>query len=140
MKIRITNQAEFSRKLKKFQRLTEIAPALVAKRIAFEAFEGVVERTPVRTGWCRASWNIAEGVPDPSTPEKPPEGSRLSAPVPPSLDTVKTFPVFYVTNNLPYAPELEAGRSIQMDKGYMIQRTMAAIAADIDRIIREISV
>lgn len=140
MKIRITNQKEFSRKLREFQRKTELAPGLVAKQIAFEAFEGVVRRTPVDTGWCRANWNIAEGTPDTSVspPEAPPEGSKLPPPQAGNIDSTKDYPVYYVTNNLPYAPELEAGRSEQMMKGYMIQRTLAAIAARIRFLLRSI--
>ena len=140
MRIRITNQAEFSRKLKQFAERAGIAPGLVAQRVALEAFEGVVERTPVRTGWARASWNLAEGTIDPSVPPKPAEGAKLPPPVPVEPSTGKDFPVFYVTNNLDYIEFLEQGKSIQMDKGYMIQRTLAALAADIDTILREIDV
>ena len=138
MRIRITNEKQFVRKLREFAERTALAPGLIAKEVAFQAFAGVVERTPVDTGWARASWNIAEGNPDVSVPPKPGDDTVLPPPIPAAVDSSDPFPVYFVTNALDYIGELEKGRSKQIGKGYMSQRTLAAIEADIGVILRSL--
>ncbi len=140
MKIRFTNERSFSQALKKFAEQSQLAPGIIAKRVSFKAFKGVVDRTPVDTGWAQNSWNWAEGSPDLSIPPKPKKG-QLSPPaeLPAAALTgqFKEFPVFWVTNNLRYIGELEKGHSKQMDKGYMVQRTLVELEADIQDEIRK---
>jgi len=149
--IEFTNVKSFERSLNDFVEKTKAAPGEVATRIAFQAFgakiagpfglttfAGVVDRTPVDTGWARGSWNIAEGAPDLSIPPKPEKGTILAAPrASPPLNPPE-FPVWWVTNNLKYIGELEAGRSKQMDKGFMVQRTLVALEAEINQTLRNL--
>lgn len=143
MKIEFTNIKSFERSLNEFVKKTKAAPGLVATRVAHQAFgtnefDGVVNRTPVDTGWARGSWNIAEGAPDLSIPPKPAKGTILAAPrASPPLNPPE-FPVWWVTNNLKYIGELEAGRSKQMDKGFMVQRTLVALEAEINQTLRNL--
>lgn len=138
MVMRITNKKEFSAKIKEFARLSSINVGTVAKLTAFKAFESVVEKTPVDTGWARASWNITVNEIDPSYPEKPAKGTRLpDPPAPPvSLGAGDDLPKFFITNNLPYIVYLEYPREgitfKQPDKGEMVQRTMNVIRLYLD--------
>jgi len=128
--LRITNLGEFDTALKEFAKLTELSVAKVAKKTAFLVFKGVIQRTPVDTGWARASWNFTEGTADDSVAAKPTKGAVAPAPAPPHLID-NPFPIYYITNNLKYIIPLENGHSKQMEKGYMVQRTMVAVHAEL---------
>lgn len=143
VKISFTNGRSFTRSLEKFSEKTGVQPSIVAKRLAFQAFGGgrggVVGKTPVDTGWARASWRINEGSVDLTVAGKPPKGAVLAPPSAPTVDSSKQFPVWYITNNLPYIGELEKGRSKQADKGFMVQRTIAELRSSINLLLREVS-
>lgn len=98
-----------------FERVTETG----VKSYVREIYLGAVNRSPVETGSYRASWRIGYGAPDESTttggapgfplPRPPfywPKGYRLG-------ETV------YVSNNKPYAYELERGHSKQAPNGVL---------------------
>jgi len=141
----VTNSRDFQRKLKKFSELSGLGVGLVAKRFAFAAFRSVSVKTPVDTGRARAAWNVAQGAVDTSVPpeEDYPEGSKNeSKALARNQDQLSSsfaivdFPVFFITNNLKYILPLEKGHSKQMDKGYMVRRTMTELRAEADQLIK----
>ena len=125
MTMRITNRKRFTQQIKRFSKLSGIDVATVAKLTAFRAFGSVIEKTPVDTGWARASWNFTADNIDTSVPPKP------SEPPPPPIAqepvTTSTLPKYYITNNLDYILFLENPKSgvefRQPDKGHMVKRT-----------------
>lgn len=136
MDLRFTNVAEFELQLSKFAKSIDVEVEKVVRKVAFDVFRGVVSRTPVDTGWARASWNISFGTADLSVPSKPAGGETaakaLNGVQESKLNTAMAkFPVVWITNNLNYIQFLEAGHSKQSGKGFMVQRTMAEVFADL---------
>ena len=138
MEVKIVNSRSFNRALSQFAKKTEIAPGTVAQKATLEAFKGVVERTPVDTGYARANWNVSEGSPDWSTLPGPFEDQNYQTPPPPSIFLRTKFPTFYVSNAVDYIIELENGHSKQMGKGYMVQRTLVKLESEIRKILRSL--
>jgi hypothetical protein len=132
--IKFTNLPQFERTLNEFVKKAEIAPALVATKVAFEIYGRVISTTPVDTGWAKASWNIREKRP---SLETPPEGSDQPLPQPPPVAT-SDFPIWYVTNNVPYILALENGHSRQAGKGYMVKRALNTVQADLKKALIEV--
>lgn len=93
--------------------------------IAKQLFDGIVARTPVRTGSARASWTASIGSPswivrrnsDPLSPLGPP-----SFP----LTAVPAFEKVYISNATPYIMPLEYGWSKQAPAG-MVRVTLASL-------------
>lgn len=137
MTIRITNQRQFENTLKKAAVNLHVDLKDVVQKTAFDLFRGVVERTPVDTGWARSSWNISFGSMDLSIPPKI-EGGEAAANNANEKEQQKVefypddFPVVWITNALPYIVPLEKGHSKQMGKGFMVQRTVAQVVADLE--------
>jgi hypothetical protein len=104
------------------------------KQIALDTFNGIIEKSPVDTGYSRASWNISINEPDTTIPSKPSSGT-LPAPKG-DVPNLKGLPDIYITNALDYTLVLEAGRkedsngimrgSIQAPYG-MVSVTLAEI-------------
>lgn len=118
-----TNGYEFNAQLTKFARKIQVAPRKVVKKVAFQLFRRIIEKTPVDTGRARASWNIAIGSIDSSIA---PEGDNLKSPgalaskantVLAGYGTDGRLPVVWISNNLPYIGELENGHSQQSPAG-----------------------
>lgn len=102
------------------------------KIIALDINEGLIDETPVDTGWARANW-----VPSIGTPFEGPVGDRDS------FDTgeqemgmaevasqyqLSDGPVF-ITNNVPYIESLNQGHSAKAPAGF--------IEAIIDRVVED---
>lgn len=79
------------------------------ERIAKDIFNGVVRRTPVRTGRARASWVVGFGAP--SNAVAPISGSPDSPQPPPQFPkfTMRKLQAVYIDNNVPYIQYLEFG-------------------------------
>lgn len=142
--IRFTNTKDFQKKLEEFAKRAEINLAIVAKRMAFAAYRSIIEKTPVDTGRARASWNISEGSIDASvqgTRDFKGGGGIKKAKVvnQQKLDKIKSsivkYPVYYITNNLPYIVPLEEGHSKQADKGWMVKRTIVQLGTELDELL-----
>lgn len=112
---------EFEGDLDAFAKQVRIDYTKVLKRVAFDLFTRIVQKTPVDTGRARASWNLTIGTPDLSVA---PEGQYpemkteiVIAKFQEALVEIEgkmlgktlTYPI-YITNNLPYILELEHGR------------------------------
>jgi len=137
--VRFTNLPSFEGTIKKFAKQIEVDVADVVRKVSFDIFRGVTERTPVDTGWARASWNIAFNTPNLSVPSRVQGGDTAARNVNAQqsaklLGDLSQFPVVWITNNLDYVQYLEAGHSKQMGKGFMLQRTLADVFAEIKTI------
>jgi hypothetical protein len=141
--IRVTNMKQFQKDLDRFAKKIDANPDIVAQKVSLEILKGVIEKTPVRTGWCRANWNFSRGYPDTRVLPKKRPSESVAAPI-----AVAKYhegllkgdrPVYYVTNNVPYAVYLEAGHSKQMGKGMMIQRTISEVQNQVRQLLKEIA-
>ncbi len=118
---------KFERALRRFAKKVELDGATLTKRVAFELFTRIVEKTPVDTGRARASWTIAIGAPDLRiVPEGEYDKSMATAIAKANAvlgsygTTGRPFLVpIWIANNLPYIQELEHGSSQQAPKGML---------------------
>lgn len=98
---------------------------LVVRKITFQAFSRVVEKSPVDTGRFRANWNVSLGAPDYTFTTSTNQARGME-----EAQKALTLPVGGVTaisNGLPYAGELERGSSKQAPMG-MIRLTALEIS------------
>lgn len=139
MTIKITGIAKFEADLQTFADRLQIDAKTVVKKVAFEVFEGVTKRTPVDTGWARASWIITTHNPDLSTTAEKAgfkkkgmgEAAAAVANATQVAGTVgSSASVWWITNNVPYIVKLENGHSKQAGRGFMAQRTVADVQAN----------
>jgi len=132
--------------LKKLTKAVGVKSDVAIKRIAFDAYARITERTPVLTGYARASWTINKNSAREANLKKSqfPDGKDNTAKAKNannkeadniSLEIAKRY---YITNDLPYIQSLENGSSPQMDKGYMISRTIKDLNNDAARIIKKV--
>jgi hypothetical protein len=105
------------------------AVAEVSRGLARDILEGVVFRTPVRSGRARANWQV--GL------ERPPEGTLDAADRDGQVTVARgaaviararPFERIRITNNLPYIGVLEHGSSKQAPRG-IVAATLASLAA-----------
>lgn len=108
------------------------AQAFMTRELSFEVFNRVALKTPRKTGRAAASWNHSEGVSDESIR---PEGTYAFPTLKPTGGTFRSggfqadipaYPVYYVTNALPYIGKLETGSSRQAPAG-MVGTTLAEL-------------
>ncbi len=137
-----TNEQEFKAKLTDFAKRVKIAPQKVVKKVAFQLFRRIIEKTPVDTGRARASWTIAIGSP---SADVQPEGEYRSDA---NSLAVKAnavlagygadghLPVVWIANNLPYIGELENGSSQQAPAG-MVALSIAEETAAFNQAFEE---
>jgi hypothetical protein len=130
-----TNGHEFNAQLTQFARKIQVAPQKVVKKVAFQLFRRIIEKTPVDTGRARASWNASIGSINPAVaPEgqHPKSASALAAKAATVLAGYGAdgrLPVVWISNNLPYIGELENGHSRQAPAGMLKLSIMEEEAA-----------
>jgi len=96
---------------------------------AFAAFKGIILSSPVDTGRFRANWFAAgANFSDEKTERTDKTGSSAVMVMAQRVNTQKSFEVFSLTNNLPYAERIELGWSQQAPSG--IVRTNLKRVAD----------
>ena len=96
------------------------------KIIVLDAHRGFVDKTPVKEGRAKNSWNIGVGKPDKSVP---PIG-KYGNPKIPTVNYTKLVPI-YCTSSLSYMPALEDGHSAQ--GSHMVKRTINEIIKQLPR-------
>jgi hypothetical protein len=97
--------------------------------LALDIHGGVVEATPVDTGWARANWIPSKGQPKTEaagTPEQIDSGASTAGVAEVVTWTVSEGPI-YVTNNVPYVGRLNAGSSKQAPEGFVESEIRAAV-------------
>jgi hypothetical protein len=111
----------FSQDITRFVEKTKLKGALVVKKLAFDAFRGVILRSPVDTGRFRASWRIGINSVD-STEFGLVSGGTIAADFGQvsKLEGVVWGGTVYITNSVNYALQLEHGSSRQAPTGVML--------------------
>ena len=94
-------------------------------QILRQIFEGVVTRTPVRSGSARASWTVGVGQPDLTRQVNEAQSFVLPPPIFP-LAEVPLYTKVYISNSTPYIVPLEYGWSKQAPAG-MLRVTLASL-------------
>lgn len=120
----------FSLDISRFIKKSEASTATVVRKIALEAFTGVVQKSPVDTGRFRGNWTVSYGVPSLATTETLDKSGGatigqiasgvLAAPIEGSI---------FLSNALPYSIRLERGYSTTQAPLGMVGVTMTEIAA-----------
>lgn len=128
--IRFTNTKQFEKDLETISDLIPITMDEIIRDLGLKFFDGVTKRTPVDTGYARASWlfgtnKINEKKIDKTQfPEDFDNSSKAEALNAVEISNLKPDPGrtgLYITNSVPYIVYLEAGRTHQIDKGHMVQ-------------------
>lgn len=115
----------FASQLKQFADKVKTTESELLQAIMLEAGNSIIELSPVDTGRFRANWQHGTGspaygeigVPDPS-------GGNARNALQASIANIQAGGIEYITNNLPYAQELEYGHS-QQAPGGMVRVTAA---------------
>ena len=120
--------ASFNVDLNKFAKSMNIELETVVRKLAFEVYKGVTQKTPVDTGRAKANWMLGYGSINSTitnnttfTLVQPPKGSGKRP--------------IYITNNLPYISKLENGSSKQAPNG-MVNLTMNEVQRSVANVVR----
>jgi hypothetical protein len=134
----------FSANISKFVKKTKIKPDLVVRKLAFDAYDGVLALSPVDTGRFRNNWQIGLGVTNTQTTDTGGmfQGTSVgsSAPDPQKLALIgqAKFGVdVIISNNLPYALRLENGWSKQAPTG-VLKVAYAQLVASFDKAVKAV--
>ena len=139
--MRFTNLDQFEKTLDRIAKEVHSSADVILRKIGFQVFAGVTKRTPVDTGYARANWLISTNTVDTTVLSKGdfPAGSKnlaaaksINKEMRASVRPDKGRTSLFITNSVPYAIYLEQGWSKQMDKGYMVQRTLADVTANLE--------
>ena len=130
------NPFEFARRFKIVANAVRKNTIRTVKMAAIAADQAVVLGTPVDTGRLRANWIVTIGVPaSGETPfAKGKEGSTRGPNTNDALsqgrDVISTWKLgkggIYITNNVKYAPIIDAGWSAQAPRGMTARAILAA--------------
>ena len=141
----------FALDIQKFADKAGISGTLVARRFALLAIQGVVERSPVKKGRFRASWQIGVGEADTSVapprdehfgPEHgdPITGEELER-ADAALLRAGWGDTLFASNSLPYAQVLEDGSSAQTENqpDGILGVTVDRLEAHAEDIVRQVA-
>lgn len=132
--------------MKKLGKAVGVDTQTATRKVTFDAYNRITERTPVLTGYARASWMLNADSPKGNTTSPstyPADQENQAKAKSKNRNEAKGISAviakrYYITNDLPYIGTLEAGRSEQMDKGYMISRTVKDMNTEAARIIKKV--
>lgn len=123
------------------RRIRERSDKLV-RAVGLEAHRRLIRRTPVDTGRAKGNWNVGVGEPDRSEdPESKDRsgGQALQRGASRILAQFRAGDRLFLTNAVPYVPELEKGSSKQAPNG-MIAVTVAEMRPLVSRVAAKIAV
>ena len=107
-------------------------------KLAVEAAESLIDKTPVDTGRTKANWNVSVGQPDTSTTDATDKsGGATKARAKAAAANAKAGDTVCVTNSLPHVPGLEHGDSSKAPQG-MVAVTRAELPHRFARLVRRI--
>lgn len=112
----------------------DIAVETVAKKLTFDGWRILTERTPVDTGRAQNSWNVSLSEPDLTVAEVA-ESYTLQEP---DLSQIDGTTQIFITSSLDYIEALENGHSQRAPQG-MVRITVAEIGAEIDTLIDQLN-
>lgn len=122
----------WTRSFRPFKKSITVKHSQGVAKIALDAMSGIVLGTPVDKGFARGSWQATKDFPsDAEGKNADPSGYKVTSEAALVFNGKDEFPVYYITNNLPYIQSLEKGSSSQAPSG-MVQLTL-------DRIERQFS-
>jgi hypothetical protein len=108
----------FANDLARFIEKTGKNADTVVRTVTLEMGNSLIEMSPVDTGRFRANWQHNSARPHTGTTETvDPSGQGSKSQLAASLQPVKAGGIEFVSNNLPYARELESGSSQQAPAG-----------------------
>lgn len=129
----------FSQDIARITRLLEARLTEVARSVALDGAQRMSRRSPVLTGRFINNWQGGRSSPNRSTTV----GTDKSGGA--ALDRIhvearqwRLGETFYVTNSLPYGPELEDGRSQKAPQG-MVRITAAEVPYLVDEHVRRVA-
>lgn len=105
----------------------------LCRGVLLEAHGRLIRRTPVRTGRAKGNWNVGVGTIDRSTNEDRRQAEALSEGQAVILGRFKAGDRAFITNSLPYIPNLEDGSSKQAPQG-MVKVTVAEMKPLVSRV------
>jgi hypothetical protein len=122
-----TNLRDIAADLKAFEADVKAAHTEHIRAVGGELLELLVQSSPVDTGHFKANWQVSIGRPATGIVNSvDPGGAQTIARGTNVLRRVKAFDTVYLTNNVPYAQELEEG-SLQRPPASMVKAAVAAI-------------
>lgn len=151
----------FTQDIETFVKKTRIKGETVLKKLAFDAFAGVMKKSPVDTGRFRSNWRIGINTVDLTYDPIPPTGgikkgrggqhydvatgrfaSRSVSSIEGGLasskiETAKWGDYIAITNSTPYGPRLEEGYSRQAPLG-MVRITFEEVKAGLERAVASV--
>lgn len=124
---------EFKLDLRRFAEQVDVDLGQVRRKVSFDLFAGIVERTPVDTGRARGAWAMSDGAPapvDPIGPDKQVGGAAAATQAYANITATFADPYgsTFIVNGLPYAQALEFGHSKQAPAG-MVRASIAEVEA-----------
>ena len=112
----------------------------LVRGVGLEAASRLIRRTPVDKGRARGNWNVAIGEMDRSHDESilDPQGAEaLRMAQATILGEFRAGQTLFVTNSLPYVPELDRGHSKQAPQG-MVALTVAEMQPLVGQVLAEV--
>lgn len=137
----------YSNSIRKFTDIAGLRVDVVMRKLTFDGLAGIFRRSPVDTGRFRASWRVSLGAADLTVePEDFDSGgvaTKGGGVQGRALQQVKALrfgsqisrdQIIVLSNNLPYAEELERGSSDQAPAG-VVAPTFVELQSGLDRAI-----
>jgi hypothetical protein len=114
----------FSTSIMRWAKSTQERIHKLRKGIAIKLFNAIILDTPVLTGRLRANWQVSLDAPILSERDAEDKSGRLPmSEVESVVDKSKGDQLLYLTNNLPYAEQIEYGYSKKSPEG-MVRRNV----------------
>jgi hypothetical protein len=129
------NIQSFTGDLEKFAKASKVELEVVIRKVAFEVYTGITQKTPVDTGRAKGNWNIGLSNIDYTVNENATSSVKGQAGYENLPREGAGNKVIYITNNLPYINVLENGSSKQAPNG-MVSLTMQDVQRSIRNVIR----
>ncbi len=136
VEIKFLNRKKFNKAIRNYvKNFTDKQLIMFIKGLAMKILAGVVERTPVDTGFARNNWLVTRGSVGDETPypaEDNVDGvlSREIGEIEQIAKMQDLKEIIYVWNAVPYIVYLETGSSDQAPEG-MLRVTFAQIASEL---------
>lgn len=127
----------FAAQIDAFIEKTKLRADIVLRKLAFDAFAGLLQRSPVDTGRFRGAWRIGlnqknfETASVSASKGQDPPNSAEQAYAATVIGAASFGDTIYITNSVPYAEALEGGWSKQAPgQGAILKRTFVALQHD----------
>lgn len=121
----------FDKELKAFTKRTDVSMDVSVRKIALALYDGITEKTPVKTGRAKGNWNLSVSSMDRSVDDSAtstPFGRPAKAPGMMKGDGDK---IIWITNSLPYINSLEHGHSERQAPSGMLSLTVNEVRSSL---------